>query len=39
MKNTIIKEKRASGCTAYYVMRNGKKVLIRAMWIMLPTSK
>lgn len=39
MKNLIIKEKRASGCTAYYAMRNGKKVLVGAKWIIASTSK
>jgi|CryGeyDrversion2_3_1046612.scaffolds.fasta_scaffold00655_22 hypothetical protein len=34
--NVVIKEKRASGLNAFYVMRNGKKVLIGASWVMRP---
>jgi hypothetical protein len=34
--NVIIKEKRASGLNAIYAIRNGKKVLIGATWVMKP---
>ena len=34
--NEVIKEKRASGLIAIYVMRNGKKVLTGASWVMRP---
>jgi hypothetical protein len=35
----LITEKRASGCIAVYEVRNGKKVLIGASWIMIPLLK
>jgi hypothetical protein len=37
--NVIIKEKRASGLNAIYAIRNGKKVIIGASWVMRPLLK